>query len=74
MGLSKRNNVSLSSDPVAARAFSHGAASELDPPRPRAAVLAEEHQPRPLRPVEVSYLIGNPWPTSEENVRMLCSP
>lgn len=62
-GLSERNNVSLSSDPVAACAFSHGAASELDPPRPPAAAPAAEHQPHPLRLVEVSYLIGNPWPT-----------
>lgn len=66
-GLSKRNNVRVSSDPVAARAFSHGAASELDPHGP-----TRQHQPHPFRLVEVSYLIGSPWPTSEENVRMLC--
>lgn len=62
-GLSERNNMSLSSDPMAARAFSHGAASELDPPLPPAAALALEHQPHRLRLVEVSYLTGNPWPT-----------
>lgn len=42
------------------------------PPRPRQAALAAERPPHPSRLVEVSYLIGNPWRTSEENVRMLC--
>lgn len=42
------------------------------PPRPCQAALAAEHPPHPFRLAEVSYLIGNPWPTSEENVRTLC--
>lgn len=42
------------------------------PPRPRQAALAAGHPPHPFRLVEVGYLIGNPGPTSEENVRTPC--